>query len=74
MGELGTCLGPSTLRDLTFFGILQESNRNIKLYYFAMGNYMKIQFEDSSIDNNYEKESENVNYKENIIEEFVAEN
>lgn len=32
---------------LAFRGILQESNRNIKMYYFALWNYMKVQFDDS---------------------------
>lgn len=41
--ELGTFLGISTLKSLVLFGILQGSNRIIKIYYFAVVNYMKIQ-------------------------------
>lgn len=42
-GELETFLGISTLKSLVLFGILQGSNRIIKIYYFAVVNYMKIQ-------------------------------
>lgn len=38
---------------------MQANNRNIKIYYFVMVNYPEVQFDDH---NNYEEETENVNY------------
>lgn len=68
--KLGTCLGPRTLRGLVFFGILQGSNRNIKIYNFAVVNYTEVQFGNSSWYNNYGEEPENVNH-ENIVDKFA---
>lgn len=34
-GKQVTCLGTHTLRGLTFFRILQGSNRYVKIYYFV---------------------------------------
>lgn len=31
-----------TMRDLPFFGILQESNRNIEINYFVIVNYVNV--------------------------------
>lgn len=41
-GHTRMCLKPRILRSLAFFGILQRRNRNIKIYYFAMVNYVKF--------------------------------
>lgn len=55
----------------TLFGILQKSNRYIKIYYLAMVKYMKVGFEDSLLHNNLKKETQNVNYK-SIIDKFTT--
>lgn len=69
--KLVTCLKLCTLKDLTFFGILQGSYRNVKKYYFTLVSYMKIQFGDGSRHNKYGEKPENVNY-ESIINKFAA--
>lgn len=70
-GELNTCLGLCTSRDLAVFGILQASNRNIDVCHLAAVNNLKMPFDDSSRGDNYWKESDNV-YYESIVDEFAV--
>lgn len=48
-----------------------EVIRNIEIYYFAVVNYTKVQYDDTSRYNNDDQEFENVDY-ECIVDEFAG--